>query len=677
MEKQRTYAIEDILGAVLLIVALFALGFFNFKSDAPLVEAGLSAQAGQIVSESVHGMQVSIEGRDMTLSGLADSEAEKEAILAELREIEGRGKIRAQVTVLEPMVPFTFSATRAPDAPLVFDGGTPTETFRQKLAEAYGDGAGALVLAAGAPGESWPNVAESGLRALEELVSGRLELEDGALRLEGKALTPEVAARVELLLADLPEGYSASSTIEAIDDGSPLRLTAARSEGETIGVAAKLPDGMESAGLEGDIVLSPLPMPIDGWDEAVNRALDALEALHNGHLAIIGPNLTLSGEAWSEASHAAAEAALGEMPDGMVISTRILLADSGRPFGLHLTRNGHSVRAEGKVPQSLAPPVLAALVGGPVAAEALEVVRISPGESWWRAASLGTEAVKLLESGSVRFDGTTLTVEGRVQDPPAFARLKQHLEALPDGVALDLRASLIDDGTPLRLHLTHDGASAMLNGKLPEGWRADMLARWLGVPVLVEDMIGTPKPGPDGWDVAVEVSVKALAQFESGALALSGQDISLTGILRNPAREREMLAALDALPKGYQITTEISFQDDGRPFGFRLSYDGARGVLSGKVPSDLGPASQSAILGAPVIAGELNFAGVAADADWWSAARAGLKALAALQEGELELDAFQLKLTGQAATPRTEEAIRTRLAPFEDAFKITIEIETE
>ena len=57
MSDKRPYAVEDFVGAVLLIAALFGLGLFNFKSDEPLVEAGIRAQARAITADSVHGLQ--------------------------------------------------------------------------------------------------------------------------------------------------------------------------------------------------------------------------------------------------------------------------------------------------------------------------------------------------------------------------------------------------------------------------------------------------------------------------------------------------------------------------------------------------------------------------------------------------------------------------------------------
>ena len=75
-----------------------------------------------------------------------------------------------------------------------------------------------------------------------------------------------------------------------------------------------------------------------------------------------------------------------------------------------------------------------------------------------------------------------------------------------------------------------------------------------------------------------------------------------------------------------------------------------------------------------IAAGAVDFAEIPADADWWTAARAGLKALSELQDGALRLDAFQMTLRGTAPDQTTADAATARLAPFAGQFKIETDI---
>ena len=674
MTDKRTYAIEDILGALLLIAALFGLGLFNFKSDEPLVEAGLRSQANAIVADSVHGLEVKVDGRRIYLSGLADTPQERREVLNALKAMDGRGKIVSDVTVLAPADPFTFSARYTPDTALEFAGAVPTEALRTALGLDYGEGVSALVLASGMPDADWPDVIQGALRALTQLSDGRLDVEATSLELSGTALTPEVVERIELLMADVPVSYTFETDLRVLDDGSPLRLTASRNDAVFIALSGKLPSDLISRLPAGEFEQSPLAVPFDGWQAAVLSGLGALETLQNGQLSITGTSLILTGEAWSQDAFDRAKAILAELPGAMSVSRQITLADSGAPFGLKMTLAGAKVTATGKVPRSLAPGVLAALSDAPVQASGLVVAQISPGDDWWRAASLGAHALRHFENAELAFDGTILGLSGIVQDPPRLAQLRHHLEGLPATVGLALNVELIDDGTPLRLKIAFDGQAAQISGKLPDGALLDQLTAPLGAPIALGKLVHTPKPGAAQWPQAALVAVTALSRFEKGDLDMTDTHINLHGTVRNPAAEHMVLQTLGILPEAYRFETEFSFQDDGRPFALRLDFDGSRGVLSGKVPRDLGPASQAAILGFPIEVATLEIAEIPADADWWAAARSGLKALAGLKQGVLTLDAHQISLQGIAGDKTMADAAQTRMQPFQEMFKIELDI---
>ena len=673
MKEKRSYSFNDVLGALLLIGALFAFGLFNFKSDEPLIEAGLRARAAAIAAQSRHGITISVEGRAITAQGLVDSEDEKSTLIAALRAMDGRGRLRHSFEILPPMAPFKLDVTLNGDG-LHWSGGIPTEAVRAGLRRDFGEGVAALTLASGAPDAAWGDAVHAGMRALAELETGHLRIVAREITLTGQALTPDEVRRVALLLGDLPEGYVARQDVSVRDDGSPLRLIGARRDGAMGALSAKLPDEMAGLLTGRDIALSPLAPPFPEWADAVLKGLEALDALQSGHLTIIGSRLTLSGEAWSAAADETTRAALAAMPDRMQVSSDILLADSGAPFGLIVTRDKTGVaRATGKVPRSLAPPVLAAILGQEVAAGGLEVARISPSETWWQAATLGVQALRGAVRGEMRFDGQTLGISALLADPPAETALRRRLKALPHGIttAFDLR--LIDDGTPLRLTLVMRAGAARGSGKWPDTLTPERLSQLLQQPVDATEVIILPMPQAASWTETALTGARALAVFTEGKLTLTGQTLHLEGVLMRPDQETDLQAILADLPARITVTTDLQFRDDGRPFAFRLVFDGTGAILSGKTPSDLGPVSQSAIMGVPVVAEGLDMAQVAADVDWWIAARGSLKALARLQSGTLAMDAHQITLSGVAADNETRAAIDAALSPYAKSFRLTIQ----
>ncbi|MFK7941296.1 MAG: BON domain-containing protein [Roseovarius sp.] len=674
MSEKRTYAIEDFFGALLLIGGLSLLGLFSFQSDEPLVEAGLRAQSSSIVQSSVHGLKVDVEGRHLRLSGLADTETEKTRILDALRALEGRGRIETEVTVLEPATPFVLTAERSADAVIRFGGAVASEAIRETWRDEFGDAVDTLTLASGMPDDSWPDVALAGMRALGQMHTGTLTLSDSQISLAGTALTPEQMDRAVLLLENTPEPFVFTANIDALDDGTPLRFSIGRRDGALLGAIGKLPNGLELPLPDGEITRSVLDAPLPDWGAAISLGLDALNQLYSGHLSVIGTSLTLSGEARSQQAQDKVQALLQTLPAGISVSDNITLTDDGAPFALILDKTITGIAASGKVPLSLSPRVLAALSQTRIEADALLIATISPGQDWWQAASIGAEALRYTERGRVTMRDQTLTLDVTVQDPVQETALRDALGAVPDSVTVALNLTLIDDGTPLRMTLAYDGASAVVRGKLPDTLREDQLAQALGAPVLATNLQRTPKPGPDGWAETAQALSAVLGVFEEATLKLNDTQITLTGTLRTPALEPDVMAMLEDLPAAYSATTQFSFRDDGRPFAFRLVYDGQNGVLSGKVPMDLGPSSQQAILGFAVQGEALDFAEIPADAQWWAAARSALKALSQLENGTLQMDAYQITLTGQAADDAAVQSATARLEGLPEAFRITVQI---
>src|SRR6056297_2163166 len=118
--------LEDFLGAIALIVAFFALGVFDFKKEDPLVEAGLQAASDKVIQEAMHAVSVEVDGRDLLLKGLVDSEAEKARLLNGLRDIKGRGSVDADVNILEAAAPFRTEFALAPDGAITTSGYVPS-----------------------------------------------------------------------------------------------------------------------------------------------------------------------------------------------------------------------------------------------------------------------------------------------------------------------------------------------------------------------------------------------------------------------------------------------------------------------------------------------------------------------------------------------------------------------
>lgn len=230
------------LGIGVLVVGLVGLGWWGQTHQAPRIEHKVRQLAEGAVSGSVHGASVAVSGRDIHLTGTADSTAEAEALVAALVALPARRVVTTDLTVLETVSPFTLVVTKDAGT-LSAQGHVPTEALRADLAASLGNAAGGLTLASGAP-QGWGALAAAGLAALHPLTKGRLELVDGTLTLTGEAATPAEGAAVDAALAGLPAG-AATTDITLLDDGTPPAWTLDFTASDGATAAGKLPKGLD------------------------------------------------------------------------------------------------------------------------------------------------------------------------------------------------------------------------------------------------------------------------------------------------------------------------------------------------------------------------------------------------------------------------------------------------
>lgn len=230
------------LGVLVLVLGVAALGWYGAKHNAKRIEHTVADGASGAVAGSVHGVKTSVSGRDIEVSGVADSAGERDDILGILDTVMGRRVVRDRMTVLASASPYVFSATKSAKGTSV-SGNVPTEEARQGIAVVLNRDASALKLASGAP-DGWTIVAQDGLSALSKLEEGRLTLSGKTVTLSGVAKTPSEVEAALAQLKDVPEGYTVDTSFETLDDGKPLRLQLSYSASDGASAGGKLPKGL-------------------------------------------------------------------------------------------------------------------------------------------------------------------------------------------------------------------------------------------------------------------------------------------------------------------------------------------------------------------------------------------------------------------------------------------------
>jgi outer membrane protein OmpA-like peptidoglycan-associated protein len=228
-------------GLVALGLAVVVLGWFGRAEYATHMQTVLTASAEAAVEGSVHDVAVTIEGRDITVSGLADGVAEHDALIAALDAVRGRRVVNDALEVLPSVEPYRLTAIWDGSALQIEEGHAPTRTAQETLAAL---GAGTLPLAAGAPDRAWGGAAARGVQALSMLEQGQMALVGTRLSMAGVARTPEDGAALRAVLDQLPEGYRADMGVSYLDDGSPAAYQLHYTPAAGAWVEGKLPPGV-------------------------------------------------------------------------------------------------------------------------------------------------------------------------------------------------------------------------------------------------------------------------------------------------------------------------------------------------------------------------------------------------------------------------------------------------
>lgn len=234
--------VRKVLGILALVLGVAALCWFGAKHHAKRIEQTVADGANGAVAASVHGLKTSVAGRDIEVSGLADSNAERKHILETLDIVQGRRVIRDKMKVLESVAPYTFSAVKA-DKGVTVSGHVPTEAARAGIAVILDHDASSLKLASGAPG-GWTMVAQDGLSALAKLNKGKLTMSDKSLTLSGEATTPTAGEAALAELKDVPPGYMVDTSLTYLDDGKPAAFELVYSASDGASASGKLPAGL-------------------------------------------------------------------------------------------------------------------------------------------------------------------------------------------------------------------------------------------------------------------------------------------------------------------------------------------------------------------------------------------------------------------------------------------------
>lgn len=211
----------------LLVLAL--LGYFcAYKKHAPAIQDDIHSRASAVLAdEGFDWAKLSVDGRNITLTGIAPTEAHK-IKAGELARIYGYNLVDNQLTVAQTAVaepapvskpqpvapsPYTMTAELDANGQVLLTGYVPDAETHTRIVKLAQDKFGAdkvvdqLKEIAGAP-TGWSQSIVAGLSNLQQLDQGVARWEDYNLSISGKVASESIKAQVtSQVKTALPEGY--------------------------------------------------------------------------------------------------------------------------------------------------------------------------------------------------------------------------------------------------------------------------------------------------------------------------------------------------------------------------------------------------------------------------------------------------------------------------------------
>ncbi len=158
-----------------------------------------------------------VDGRDVTLKGMAPDPQAQAAALSALRETPGVREVTDLTTVLPLASPYIFTIDKDADG-LRLSGSIPDNDARERLTAAAEDSAQGgtmddeMALARGAP-PAFADAAAFAVGLAKDLKQGQISIADGKLALKGEATDAGAYRRLQAALAaPLPAGLQAGAS---------------------------------------------------------------------------------------------------------------------------------------------------------------------------------------------------------------------------------------------------------------------------------------------------------------------------------------------------------------------------------------------------------------------------------------------------------------------------------
>ena len=419
------------------------------------IEQDLQAKALDGLSANHDWAQVALDGRDLTLTGVAPSEEAASEALQIAGDAYGVRVAKSETTLLPVADPFALSVVKEENGKILLTGSVPSEQIRAGIVDAARAAGGGevddqLALNRGAT-DGFSDLATFGISQLKGLVSGKASLVNSDLSVEGLAASvDDFSAVTSALSGSLPGGGALAASAITPPAVSPFTFAVETSPQEMV-LSGHVPDEqtrsalLEAARGVSENVTDQLQLGSgvpDGvsWSDAGSFAISAAGRLLNGTASFSDTVFSVTGMAKDAGAKGSIEGDLSSaLPSGASLGASSIELPVIDPY----TWNFENMDGSAPVLSGYQPDEAFGAANMEVIAAALGTAQpvtnnLAVGQgapaNLAEATAVAIRAASRLHNGKAEISGTDIMISGEAYSQPAAGQVRAMVESgLPEG----------------------------------------------------------------------------------------------------------------------------------------------------------------------------------------------------------------------------------------------------
>jgi outer membrane protein OmpA-like peptidoglycan-associated protein len=415
----------------------------------------------------------------------------------------------------------------------------------------------------------------------------------------------------------------------------------------------------------------------EAWLNGTNLGFRQLRHLSSGKVEISNEKFSVSGIARTSEEYVEARRELRSLPPGLKLASERIAAPTVKPYVWSAEWKGGELVLAGFAPsERLREEVLAdakrRFPGKRINDQRFLIAEGAP-EGWQKATAVALEQLARLVGGRAQLSDTHLTFNGEaVEEATAEGVSRLVVSQLPAGFRTTEKVTFQKPRVPIvRPYTTTavlNGRALVLTGHYPSEelhQKAIATARRMIASVTIDDRMKLASGEPVGWLQCLETGFVGMSRAGNGRFEMTDRSAVLTATAANEAMANEIRGDIRAAQSVCSAEARVTVPELPEPdLNWSATWSGSEIVLDGEVPDKrvqeaLLADARKAMPGTRVVDRMRVTAGKWET--WERVARFGLASALKLTKGEARITGKSLRVTGEAASYETADAISVGL----------------